>query len=994
MSSSPSSSFTRTQSGTSSFTSSPSVTLSASQSQSPSSSSTASASITASVTGSPSQTQSQTPTVSTSRSVSQSSSQTTTSSSSITPSISITSSLSTSPSMSTTASQLASRSQSQSSSQAASFSPTLSPSGASTPSQSATFSPSASSSQSKSASLSGTSSNAATPSGMQTPTASRSATLTTTSSGQQTCSNSPTDSPSSSSKETHTSSSMSTQSTTGSRTTSETPSSSSSPTSSAGLPASCLNGLLDAGESDIDCGGALCAFCAPGRSCTVATDCDTTLGNTTGTILVPESPSVACNPLTLLCEDVRTSSSAWGGSASPQPSFVAFLLRLEGLRSPGLTARTFRALQTSVSASLTAATPSCLISSTQVLVVGATAAPLAASRRLPVTPGNSSMPRSNATLVRVWLLLPRDVSTGTATAALGAVGAGLASAAAAACTAAAPGYAVDRTAIASSSALTEVAVVDPLLPPFPLAVAVGRGDTAVASGGGSLAPWAIALAVIGAILGAIACAVALLVLAAGAGWWRRRGAKAPVLLGASPKSAAAGTAELDAPKPRSRPPSARAASSVRLAADALRSAGARAAGQAAGGAAYQATVFPVPQSPASSASPPRPAGLVVNPIMSHVEVISAGSSSSGGASANVRSGAPAMLGNPLSVALSGAPPKPSPHLLLAGYRSARLLPGAQPLPPGGGGSSTARSASTTTGPATRVSSERASGVTSGTLVTPTEVGRVHNPLALQRRQKPVGGDEAAADERAGRSLQAPTTREVASLVAAREPLSSSAILLGPHAASGSMLVLAAGAPTAAAPLSPLLHRAFSSPVRQLGGAQAGVAPTPRVPGGLSKPLSSRRVPPGAPVPPSSNAGLLSSRRTLALAASVGALAPPHDRSSSSPAKNGGVEVNSDGRPTSVESTPQRRDLLAGATARGSAEGSQKSALTPTSPPAGDAGSPSDSSASNARARAFFRNAHIAARLQASANVHLAHAGAETVCAVVAASVAMSVGESM
>src|SRR5258707_6802 len=36
---------------------------------------------------------------------------------------------------------------------------------------------------------------------------------------------------------------------------------------------SCLDGVLDGTESDVDCGGAVCALCGEGRHCVVNADC-------------------------------------------------------------------------------------------------------------------------------------------------------------------------------------------------------------------------------------------------------------------------------------------------------------------------------------------------------------------------------------------------------------------------------------------------------------------------------------------------------------------------------------------------------------------------------------------------------------------------------------------------------------------------------------------------------------------------------------------------
>ena len=46
--------------------------------------------------------------------------------------------------------------------------------------------------------------------------------------------------------------------------------------------ASCSDGVKNNGESDIDCGGASCAKCGTGKSCTVASDCQS--GVCTGSV--------------------------------------------------------------------------------------------------------------------------------------------------------------------------------------------------------------------------------------------------------------------------------------------------------------------------------------------------------------------------------------------------------------------------------------------------------------------------------------------------------------------------------------------------------------------------------------------------------------------------------------------------------------------------------------------------------------------------------------
>lgn len=37
----------------------------------------------------------------------------------------------------------------------------------------------------------------------------------------------------------------------------------------------CLNGLVDGYETDVDCGGVSCPACKPGKKCKVSSDCDT-----------------------------------------------------------------------------------------------------------------------------------------------------------------------------------------------------------------------------------------------------------------------------------------------------------------------------------------------------------------------------------------------------------------------------------------------------------------------------------------------------------------------------------------------------------------------------------------------------------------------------------------------------------------------------------------------------------------------------------------------
>src|SRR5262245_8881898 len=39
-------------------------------------------------------------------------------------------------------------------------------------------------------------------------------------------------------------------------------------------PAPCSNGVIDAPETDVDCGGGTCAKCGAGKKCSVAADCE------------------------------------------------------------------------------------------------------------------------------------------------------------------------------------------------------------------------------------------------------------------------------------------------------------------------------------------------------------------------------------------------------------------------------------------------------------------------------------------------------------------------------------------------------------------------------------------------------------------------------------------------------------------------------------------------------------------------------------------------
>jgi hypothetical protein len=49
------------------------------------------------------------------------------------------------------------------------------------------------------------------------------------------------------------------------------------------LPATCVNGLVDPGETDVDCGGPACPACAPGDLCSVSTDCQAGICTVGGT---------------------------------------------------------------------------------------------------------------------------------------------------------------------------------------------------------------------------------------------------------------------------------------------------------------------------------------------------------------------------------------------------------------------------------------------------------------------------------------------------------------------------------------------------------------------------------------------------------------------------------------------------------------------------------------------------------------------------------------
>jgi hypothetical protein len=384
--------------------------------------------------------------------------------------------------------------------------PSLTATGTKTASQTESLSPSPSQTLSASPSQSQSVSQAATPSntGTQTPSQFASGSLSQSPTGAA----SPTQSPS------RTSSATPSQSVTGSWS----PSVSSTATATTSMPGSptatpnallCRNGVLDPGESDVDCGppASGCPLCVPGRACLPAlggADCDASLGNASGTALPPGTPGVACNAASALCEDVRASQDAWVGLVAPE--FLALDLQINGLRASAFSAVVFRAVQASVAASLALGSPPLLLAPSEVLVVEiVTAVGVGGSRssRLRLLRQQQESSSGNASNLTLWLLLPRSGPPGNASVLLlQGWGPSLVSAAAAAASAAAlpSGAPAGNGTFLSASLVTT-------FPPFPLAAQRG-GAPSPSAGPSQLAPGVIAAIVIFVLL-AVACCVGI-----------------------------------------------------------------------------------------------------------------------------------------------------------------------------------------------------------------------------------------------------------------------------------------------------------------------------------------------------------------------------------------------------------------------------------------------------------------------------------------------------
>lgn len=224
---------------------------------------------------------------------------------------------------------------------------------------------------------------------------------------------------------------------------------------------SCFNGVLDGGETDVDCGGS-CSPCVPGRTCRATADCDARLGTALGSALLPGAPGVACNPIAGRCGDVRASPDAWS-AAVPPPPFVSLSL-VVGTRPAAFTAAVFRNLQSNVAAALAQGRPALDIVPENVLVASIVAG-------IDV----------NASSLSLLLLLPMGMSATTAAASVALNGTTVADAVRSALT---PSSAAG-TSTTSASLLASEPVS--LLPQFPLSVAVS-GSLGDGAREGSLAP--------------------------------------------------------------------------------------------------------------------------------------------------------------------------------------------------------------------------------------------------------------------------------------------------------------------------------------------------------------------------------------------------------------------------------------------------------------------------------------------------------------------------
>ena len=86
----------------------------------------------------------------------------------------------------------------------------------------------------------------------------------------------------------------------------------------------------DYGETDVDCGGPICAPCAAGRMCLYSSDCDESGSSVSGTVYPPGTNMVVCSASTNLCTDLRAGSQAYP-NAIASPATVAFYVFLVGL---------------------------------------------------------------------------------------------------------------------------------------------------------------------------------------------------------------------------------------------------------------------------------------------------------------------------------------------------------------------------------------------------------------------------------------------------------------------------------------------------------------------------------------------------------------------------------------------------------------------------------------------------------------------------------------
>ena len=713
----------------------------------------------------------------------------------------------------------------------------------------------------------------------------------------------------------------------------------------------------------MDCGGALCPLCAPGRTCATSADCNAALGNASGTALAPGAPGVECNPAALLCQDVRASPAAWSAAVAV-PSIEAFVLRLEGLRSFGFTARVFRALQASVAASLASATPPISIAAASVLSMRVAAAASAGSRRrlqwrrhgADALVSAQAASVSNATDVLVWLLLPAGTNGDAAAAALNASGSQLA-AAAYASEAVAPTYAV-VTAGSAASSLSAVGSVGPSLPPFPLA-----SSAAASSGGGAsvLAPWAVAVVTVVCVL---ACCGLLAILSLCALRRRRDAARkaTPVVLGAVPARGAQTAWAIEA---------AGGAAAVRFAYESPLGRG----GRTPADAPPRATIRPSPKPVQPSVAPAVVAGdgLYVNPITRQPGsgrgggpvVVRQNGGGDAGAAPPPRPDASGMFGNPMLAPPAAAPAATSPggpvspHVLLAGYRTSRV----PATPQAAATAAVARTPHPPPGPPRPPHS-----AADAAPVVPDADGMYSNPIV-----RGGGGSGGGVNPATPLQVRASPSVSAAATAAAAATTLPDADGMYSNPALRPPGVGAAAAATRSLPAAsgPDASGLYSNPIVLKQSGAAG-APTPRAsgaPSGLVRSLSSRKafsLAAAAGALPAAGAGAASSPSAFVGAATSLVTPAASDASSGGPpcgrTLGGGLtRLTSTRMRDAADSSIVAPSIGGGGGAASNPAGS--TALSPTSA----ASAAASGEAATHRSRAFFSNAHIAKRMQAHAS---------------------------